>query len=425
MKQAILTVLALVTVYVACQWVLSETPSDPVRPTVRPDAAEAAGPTPGTGGPAWYTLIGWNTLGMHCMNSRFQYLCILPPANTIQAQVILRGDPPRVITTGVRVEYAIDDNTTSVKKTDFWTYANAIFGRQLAPNIGLAGFGLKGQMAAMGDHFEATAVPVTPYNDKMKWNPYQTATLKLKGSAGQLLATTKITVPVSDEIHCEMCHAQYGDAGGFDSPIVEINILRAHDVLNSQFHLEQQALAGQPVLCAQCHADNALNMTGSAGTKSLSEAMHNWHGNLPDKPNCYTCHPGPNTHCNRSAIVGMGRNDATDPGCEKCHGTMANVAQTITDGRRPWLDEPTCASCHGTNHDTGANLYRNATWHSVYCTVCHNSPHAWYPSRLAQDNKQPLQAQGTPYSLGANCMTCHVKQKPGNNPHVTYNFQWP
>ena len=38
-----------------------------------------------------YILLGWNDLGMHCYNRDFQDLAVLPPYNTLWAQVIKRG----------------------------------------------------------------------------------------------------------------------------------------------------------------------------------------------------------------------------------------------------------------------------------------------------------------------------------------------
>ena len=35
-----------------------------------------------------WALIGWNNLGMHCMDSDFSVFSILPPYNTIHAQLI-------------------------------------------------------------------------------------------------------------------------------------------------------------------------------------------------------------------------------------------------------------------------------------------------------------------------------------------------
>ena len=54
-------------------------------------------PTP-TVQPSEYVVISWNDLGMHCYNRDFKDLAVLPPFNTLWAQVIHRGDPPEIIT---------------------------------------------------------------------------------------------------------------------------------------------------------------------------------------------------------------------------------------------------------------------------------------------------------------------------------------
>ena len=36
-------------------------------------------------------LLGWNNLGMHCMDSDYSVFSILPPYNTIEAQLIVGG----------------------------------------------------------------------------------------------------------------------------------------------------------------------------------------------------------------------------------------------------------------------------------------------------------------------------------------------
>ncbi|MBC8424321.1 hypothetical protein H8E07_09380, partial [bacterium] len=72
-----------------------------------------------------HVVISWNDLGMHCMNRDHAALSILPPYNTLYAQVVQRGDAttaPVLLTTGVDVEYSIPGNTYSVGKTDFWDH---------------------------------------------------------------------------------------------------------------------------------------------------------------------------------------------------------------------------------------------------------------------------------------------------------------
>ena len=75
--------------------------------------------------------MGWNDLGMHCYNADFSDLAVLPPYNTLWTQVIRRGDPPVVETTGLTTTYVFTDNTYSVGKSNFWTYADQLFGVDL------------------------------------------------------------------------------------------------------------------------------------------------------------------------------------------------------------------------------------------------------------------------------------------------------
>jgi hypothetical protein len=374
--------------------------------------------------PAWadgdkYVLIGWNDLGMHCINPSYSEIAILPPFNNLWVQVIQRGNPPKIVTSGISLDYKITNNTTVRGKTDFWDYAQALFNlpSSLPLGIGLTGNGLSGQMTLDGDHFIARGIPVLPYNDNRVWSPYQTAIVTLRGQHGHLLDTIKVILPVSDEINCGMCHSKGGDGtsninGGTDN--VNMNILLAHDFYQPVLSLTSNL----PVLCAKCHPDNALNAPGN-GARSLSLDMHGWHNpsRAPDAT-CYSCHPGMTTQCFRTAVGQMGGiGEATDtPTCQTglCHGGMEGMADPT---RNPWVTEPTCEQCHGINHTTGQHLYRNSKGHGgIYCAACHNSPHAWWPSTLNADNRQPLSLQGTSYSI-RKCSTCHTKEQIGRNPH--------
>lgn len=378
-----------------------------------PDAAAVSAQTAGASD---YAVIAWNDLGMHCISPTFDQMAILPPYNNLWAQVVRRGDPPRLVTSGVRLDYAIKRNTTVAGKTDFWSNAKALFGVDLPLGVGLTGKGLSGSLDPAGDHFEARGIPTVPYDDSGRFYPYQKGVVTARDAAGNVLARTIVTIPVSDELHCERCHAAGGPgAPGIDTGRVESNILTLHDLREGSTLTDHR-----PVLCASCHEDNALGTPGSPGVPSLSLAVHGKHATLgANRPGCYDCHPGTQTRCLRTSIEGMGPS-GTDPNCERCHGTLPDVAQSIRDGRRPWLQEPTCAQCHGASFSTGTALYRNATGHSgFYCAACHNSPHAWYPSTLKLDNKQPVALQGKASFLGdETCSACHTgRPESGEGPH--------
>src|SRR5512142_1891992 len=93
-----------------------------------------------------YVVIGWNDLGMHCINPSYKELALLPPYNNLWVQVIKRGDPPVIVTSDITLEYSIVNNSKVSGKTDFWQYARQLFGVSLPEGIGLTGNGLSGTM---------------------------------------------------------------------------------------------------------------------------------------------------------------------------------------------------------------------------------------------------------------------------------------
>jgi hypothetical protein len=377
-----------------------------------------------------YVVLAWNDLGMHCLNPTYDELVILPPYNTVWAQVIRRGERPEIVTTGVEVRYDLVGNTYSYGKHDygqFWDNAGVLFGATDLPHdigLDLAGpeaFRLSGEMVVRGtesDHFEANGIPVVPVDDSGTWNPYQVARITVVDSAdtSRVLAQTRATVPTSDEIRCDLCHGASGKVDLCDSatpgPDAFGNILAKHDCEHGT-----SLASSKPVLCASCHASPALAAAGEPGTPYLSEAVHGYHGALePDeRPGCYDCHPGPKTQCSRSLAHIRG---TTDGNCTHCHGALTTVGTSITDGRVPWANEPSCASqCHAgvPEVDTGGVLYRNAQGHGgLYCAACHGSPHAMVPSRVAADNAQARQYQGKAAPIG-DCAVCHETSRGGGS----------
>ena len=347
-----------------------------------------------------YSVFAWNDLGMHCLNPNYDKLVILPPYNNVLVQVVKRGNPPQVITSGITVSYKLTNNTSSYGKRSyggFWDNANKLFGVTLAHDIGLKGNGLSGDMTASGDHFIAEGIPVVPVNDNNTWSPFQVAEITVKDGSGTVLIQTQATVPTSDEINCAKCHG----ANAFD------DILSKHD---AEHGTNLSAAGSKPVLCASCHPSPALGIN-TGPQMYLSRALHGSHSTRG--ASCYDCHPGSTTKCNRSLA-----HTADNGNCTTCHGDMANVASTIASGRIPWASEPACATCHTgvTGVSTGTALYRNSKGHgNMYCSSCHGSPHAMYPSREASDNYQSKQYQGftsTIKTIGS-CGVCHNDSRGG------------
>jgi len=440
---------------------------------------------------AVWRVIAWNNLGMHCMDADFSVFSILPPFNNLYAQVL---DPSGHLITnpaGVAVTYeAVGDptgsyNSTSIGKTNFWQHVLALFGVSPAEDVGLAGNAMPGvgntpqPMTFEGARsvFAGEGIPITPYDDAHRKNPYPMMRVVVRDAGGALLAGTNVVLPVSDEMDCRACHAS--GSGPAAEPAAgwlydcdsdrdyKLNILRLHDDRQAGDPVYVDALAvagydaaglyataandGMSVLCARCHASNALPGTGLAGIKPLTEALHGYHAAVRDpvtgqtldattnRSACYRCHPGSETRCLRGP---MGNAVAPDGSlaiqCQDCHGNMSRVG---TSGRQGWLDEPVCQNCHtgtatsnngqirytnafdtngqpriamnqtfATNPDTpapGVSLYRFSMGHgNLQCEACHGATHAEYPSSHLNDNLQSLNLQGHVGTL-VECVTCH------------------
>jgi hypothetical protein len=437
-----------------------------------------------------YTLLAWNDLGMHCMDgSDFSVFSILPPYNNLNAQLIKKvGTSNKHVTTGVTITYTAAAslngkfNTTSMydnnnnPKTNFWDYVGKLFNATPANDIGLTGNHTPTLTAkplaynAAHNWWEATGLPLTPYNDDGTKNYYPMVNVTAKDTSGNILATTKVVLPISDEMDCKVCHGSTSgytqakpSAGWENDPNAEkdfkYNILRLHDqkfptaVSDNQSALQAKgytgysntglyasAKNGNPTLCATCHASNALPGTGIAGIKPLTEAIHSLHANANDpvagiklgastnRSACYRCHPGATTQCLRGA---MGKQSNIQ--CQSCHGDMNAVGK---HGRVGWMDEPNCQACHQngqrylkavTNTSTGAlrasldnrfatnsntpqagvSMYRFSTGHGhMQCEACHGSTHAIYPSSHKVDNLQSIAVQGHEGTI-AECIACH------------------
>ena len=344
-----------------------------------------------------FQVFAFNDIGMHCMDEDSSVFAILPPFNTLHAQVIRKGtadDEPDVISESeVEVFYqATADpsgsiNSTSIDKTDFWDHVQTLYGLNPEPDVGL--LGAKMPSSANGpqpfaeydtalQRFKVEGIPITPIDDMGNVNAYPLFRVEARDiNDASPLSALDIVVPVSTEMNCSTCHNTgevaandaTADKYGIDqwsqstNAVIQYkeNILILHDAINNT-SLQNQT----PLLCADCHYSPPLDLasTGPQGSQLtlpfLSHAIHSHHGktmdgNLPDEDNppivggtgletCYNCHPGTITQCYRGAMFEAGL------ACQNCHGGLLAVggefALNSGDIRFPWQDEPKCQSCH-------------------------------------------------------------------------------
>jgi len=449
------------------------------------------------------TLLGWNNLGMHCMDDDYSVFTILPPFNTVDAQLIdAQGKLVKTFVGWTLTYEAVADldgsiNRTSAGKSNFWEFAPAAYGAALPMDAGLGGTAMPGAANVPQaltwngglNWFEGLGIPITPIDDAGRPNAYPMMRLVAKNGAGTVVAKTDVVLPVSGEMDCRACHGSNAGpdaqpAGGWvNDPIAKrdyrLNILRIHDEKHLGDAVYQAALAANgfradglfntvvltatPILCAKCHASEALGTPGAPGTSPLTRAMHAKHAtvvnptnglilnNIANRSACYQCHPGSTARCLRGA---MGAAVATDGSmamqCQSCHGTMSDVGAATRTG---WLDEPNCQNCHtgsatqnngqirytsafdapghlrvavnslfATNPDTplpGKSLYRFSKGHGgLQCSACHGSTHAEFPAAHRNDNVQSVSAQGHAGVI-AECTACHATMPAANATNAT------
>jgi len=437
------------------------------------------------------TLLGWNNLGMHCMDDDYSVFSILPPFNTINAHLIdangklVKSDAGFSLTFEGVADPDGSINRTVVGKTNFWDYVLPSYGAALPLEVGLTGVRMPGPgnapqaltFSSAFNWFEALGIPIIPIDDAGRPNSYPLLRLTAKNATGVVIAQTDVVAPVSGEMDCRACHGSNAGpaakpaAGWVNNPHASrdyrLNILRLHDEKHLGEPVFQAALAANgfradglhatatigatPILCAKCHASEALGTGGAPGTSPLTRAMHHKHAevispingmalnNIGNRTACYTCHPGSATRCLRGAMGGAVAADGTAAmQCQSCHGTMSDVGATTRTG---WLDEPNCQQCHtgsatqnngqirytsvfesngtpripvstlfATNADTpaaGISLYRFSKGHGgLQCSACHGSTHAEFPATHRNDNLQSFATQGH-VGVIADCTACH------------------
>jgi len=438
------------------------------------------------------------------MDSDYSVFSILPPYNTIEAQLIVGG---KLVTngSGYTVTYqAVADptgsiNTTSVGKGNYANYVQTLYGAAVTADQGLAGWNMPGSgntpqtmlfeqtnQPAAGvltpvNWWRAEGIPLSPYDDAHNKNTYPMMRLIAKNSSGVALATNDIVLPVSDEMDCRACHASGSMAtakpaagwvwSGIQERDFRLNILRLHDekVFASNAVLYAAALAARgfnpqglyrgvvadnhPVLCAACHASEALGAPSYGTIPPLTASIHSFHAHVMDpltgitldstanRSACYRCHPGSTTKCLRGAMGGaIAADGSMEMQCQSCHGNMSTVGSSKRVG---WFMEPNCASCHtgtatsnngqirytsvftDTNYTVrvptnsifstqsntpagGLSLYRFSAGHGgLQCEACHGSTHAEFPSIHPNDNIRDIEIQGHA-GVMVECSSCHT-----------------
>ena len=386
-----------------------------------------------------FALFAWGELGMHCMDEDYATFSLLPPYNTLKAQLMVKGRSPRIVNEGVTITYEAlpksdgTTNTSSSNKTNFWQYADKLFpGVTLQEDVGLAGKKTQDTTPQTMDYnstynlYVAEGIPTTPINDTGQEDEYPLVKVVAKNKNGKVLAETVTTLAVSSEMSCAKCHYT-------DDPSPRMDVLIKHDknyesavedhyaALKAKGYdydksgLAETARGGTPVLCVACHGSNILPGSGIAGISPLTEAIHGAHatrsvptegipiGFSEHRNACYLCHPGESTKCLRGAMGrAVDQDGNTKIQCQSCHGTMEAVAKST---RKGWIDEPNCQACH---HD-GARRTSAVTDISEGTLVA-TLDLRFGTEKVSKDNNRTKLYKHSLGHGGVACSACHGSQ---------------
>jgi hypothetical protein len=287
--------------------------------------------------------------------------------------------------------------------------------------------------------FSAEGIPMTPFDDLGRSNPYPLMRVQAAAksgntlglAAGTVLASLDTATPVSGELNCRACHAATSDGGnglattgqGFviatktDDPqfgrvpeavsiewAFDLNVLRLHDVRHGT-SLEGSA----PVSCQQCHYSPALDLAhvgprgpGNADAngrqqtlhQSMSRVIHNFHGQLrnPDGTPLFPAMPSPS---GRSVAT---RDDLLNRTCYECHpGTVTKCFRGVM-----FNAGLACQDCHGNLTQVGNDFSQE---------VSAASPGAFV---LASDYYTNPATPRVPWANEPLCQSCHTGDVNGN-----------
>lgn len=400
-----------------------------------------------------YVLIGFGLQGFHQAFPEGLPWSIDLPEKVLEAQLIKRGNMPKVLTQGVKLSWELASESAENPGYIAFTQSSG----EMTPN-------------EKNRSFSAAIEATVPLKRAGDFNPYQVIKLKAEDAAsGEILAESAAVLAVSPGFGCAHCHAE-----------AEYSIPALHDKAN-RTELEAQARLGETVYCKSCHMDLAYEDGKYQGgfALSFSAAIHGWHTPfLKDRKGdaCLTCHiglgrqpaePEEKRAKRPQALFMRGIHLTRGLSCVNCHGYMEDHSLALLQAeneagqefaaksmgritphsvkdlaeikpRMAWVQEPDCTGCHdyrrkpvilevsGFNRWTAPpDEYGRPTLFSaradyggvMRCAACHGAPHAIYPARnpVAEDldNIPPVQYQETaaPVGSGGNCAVCHTKSK--------------
>lgn len=382
---------------------------------------------------AKYLLVAFSLQGMRQITSAPSIWEMTSAGSVFAVQLIERDTTPIVHTKGFTVRYSIEGDNVVEGET----------------REGVC------EPSADGLSFVSPSIRLLPTTNNKEFAPFPLVLVQAFDRENNLIASTKLTLPVTTEMGCHNCH-QGASEQGYNpniNTVTAMEILTTHDRRNSTT-LAAQVAKGQEVNCYSCHS-------AESSVLNLSAAIHGFHANMQpaNSESCLSCHPQAE-HSQRDVHASMGFS------CSNCHGEMEDHALSLLKAeavagkstarkrldeitpqsvasveditpRAPWTNLPDCTNCHDfvngasssvafnqwTENKTSTFSRRFENTGTIRCASCHGAAHATYeatnPLGDERDNIQPLQYQKLARPLGAqnNCQTCHTVEMEGSVHH--------
>ncbi|BDV39871.1 cytochrome C [Methylocystis bryophila] len=290
--------------------------------------------------------------------------------------------------------------------------------------------------------FAAEGIPLTPFDDVGRENPFSLMRVQAKSKSNNaILASVDTVVPVSGDINCKGCHlpAPYGNGLGtkrLSNPLIpsddpmyghtinwvseewaaDVNTLRAHDLMHGTSlysgYDHNTGAATHPVVCQSCHYTPALDLAQAGPQQaggltqtmhqSMSRVMHNGHGNLKDKASglpLFPTMPAPNSSLRANSgpnPINAFTQATLGASCYQCHpgersqclrGAMFSEAGAV------------CQDCHGQMKQIGDDFSRNLPTGSFI---------------LASDYFKNPATPRVPWAHEPTCGSCHTGDAVSN-----------
>ena len=280
-----------------------------------------------------------------------------------------------------------------------------------------------GYRASGVNWFAADGIPMTPYDDFGRENPFplmriqaMTANTSLTGQAGQVVATVDTVAPVSAEATCYLCHTSSVDGGNGQAACLpgsdagcstagslrsataftvvrasqdpssgtvpsnvsrewaaDKNILALHDAKNAT----QLASSNGPVVCQKCHYSPALDLAqvGPLGStdpsangreqtthRSNSNALHSFHSQFTD---LFATMVPPNNSQRMTGgvpVINAYVQTTLNNSCYRCHPGLTTkcLRGAMYDGGL------ICQDCHGNMQQVGNDFSSNFSASTPY-----------------------------------------------------------